>query len=435
MAKKKKAQSRRAVIVDGLRTPFLKSYTDFKDMTAVDLAKAATRELLDRTELDPEEIDEVIMGCVLPSVSEPNVAREVVLGLGLPARISGFTLGRACASSAQALITATEGILAGEYEVVLVGGAESMSNVPIPYSKNVVDSLMAFSKAKNFPARLQALTGLDPKGLIPSAPSIAERATGKTMGQHAEIMARKNKISREEQDQLALQSHLNAAKAAEDGKTSEEVITVYPAPKFSPVDNDNFVRGDTSMDKLGGLRPSFDKRYGSLTAGNSSGLTDGASVLLVMSESKAEELGYEPLCAIKSWSTRSLEPDEQLLLGPALAIPDALEKAGLELKDMDLIDLHEAFAAQVLSVVKALECKDFAQKRLGRDEPVGKVDPEKLNVNGGSIALGHPFGATGGRMALMMAKELKRRKAKYACLSLCAAGAMGTAVILEGMKN
>ncbi|MGE0492801.1 MAG: acetyl-CoA C-acyltransferase [Vulcanimicrobiota bacterium] len=436
MARKKKASTgERVVIVDGVRTPFVKAYTDFKDMTTVDLAKTATRELLERTELDPEEIDEVIMGCVLPSVHAPNLAREVVLALGLPARIGGFTLGRACASSAQAVITAAEGILAGEYSVVIAGGAESMSNVPVPYSKNVVDSLMALQKAKTIPGRLKALTSINLDALLPTPPSIAESATGKTMGQHAEMMARKNKISRTAQDELALASHQRAAAAAEAGKTGEEVVTVYPAPAFSPVDNDNFVRGDTSLEKLGELKPAFDKRYGTLTAGNSSGLTDGAAVVLVMSESKAKELGFEPLAVVRSWSTCSLDPADQLLLGPALAIPEALDKAGLGLEEMDLIDLHEAFAAQVLSVTQALESVDFARERLGRDEPVGKIDREKLNVNGGSIALGHPFGATGARMILMMAKELKRRKAKYACLSLCAAGGMGTALILEGMEN
>ncbi len=435
MARKKKSASKRVVVIDGVRTPFLKAFTDFKDVSAVELAKTATRELLERTGLDPEVIDEVIMGCVLPSVAAPNVAREVVLGLGLPERISGFTLGRACASSAQTIITAAEGILAGEYDVVIAGGVESMSNVPVPYSKTVVDSLMAFQKAKSLPARMKALSGINLEALVPSQPAIEEMSTGKSMGQHAEIMARKNQIARQQQDEFALMSHQRAAAAREAGKTEEEMVTVYPPPHFSPVDQDSFVRPDTTLEKLSSLRPSFDKRYGTLTAGNSSGLTDGAAVVLVMSEEKAKELGLTPLVSLVSWSTRSLDPDDQLLLGPALAIPEALEKAGLTLDDMDLVDLHEAFAAQVLSVVTALESGEFAKERLGRDEPVGRVDREKLNVNGGSIALGHPFGATGARMTLMMAHELRRRQSKYACLSLCAAGGMGTALILEGMEN
>ncbi|MEW6277949.1 MAG: acetyl-CoA C-acyltransferase, partial [Candidatus Eremiobacterota bacterium] len=323
------------------------------------------------------------------------------------------------------------GILAGEYECVVVGGVESMSNVPVPYSKGAIDSLMAFSKARSVGSRMKALAGLNMKDLIPSAPSIAEAATGKSMGQHAEMMARKNGISREEQDLFALASQQHASEAWESGKYAEEVCTVWPKPRFHPVQRDNFVRQDTSLEALARLAPAFDRKYGTLTAGNSSGLTDGAAALLVMSEQKAQELGYEPLAYLKSWATASLDPDDQLLMGPALAIPQALDKAGLKLAEIDLMEMHEAFAAQVLSVLKALECPVFAKERLGRDEPVGSVDPSRLNVNGGSIALGHPFGATGARMLITAAHELQRRNLKTACLSLCAAGGLGTAVILE----
>ncbi len=433
MAVKKKSNTTggRVAIVEGVRTPFLRSYTQFKDLTAVDLAKFAVRELLERTDLDPEQIDEVIMGCVLPPINAPNVAREVVLALGLPRRIPGFTLQRACASSAQALITATEGILAGEYQVVVVGGTESMSNVPVPYAKGAIDSLMSFSKAKSVPARMKALAGLNMKDLIPSAPSIAEASTGKSMGQHAEMMARKNGITRAEQDELAYQSHQRAAAAWEAGKMAEEVCTVWPQPRFEPVKNDNFVRKDTTVEALAKLGPVFDRKYGSLSAGNSSGLTDGAAAVLVMSEEKAKELGYEPLCFVRSWATASLDPDDQLLLGPAYAVPLALDKAGLKLGEIDLMEMHEAFAAQVLSVLKMLESPEFCKEKLGRDEPLGAVDRARLNVNGGSIALGHPFGATGARMISGAAHELKRRNLKTACLSLCAAGGIGTALILE----
>lgn len=427
----KKKTEDRVVIVDGVRTPFVKAYTSFAEMNALDLSRIATAELVARTGIDTEEIDEVIMGTVLPSPHAPNLAREVVLSTDLPRHIPGYTLGRACASSAQSVIAAAEGILKGEYDTVIAGGAESMSNVPVPYSKNVVDSLMALSKAKSFPARLKALSGINVESLIPQPPAIAESSTGKTMGQHCEIMARKNNISREAQDELALASHKNAAAAREAGKTKEEVMTVYPAPKFEPVNEDSFVRADTTLEQLSGLKPVFDKTYGTLSAGNSSGLTDGAAVVLVMKESKAKELGLKPLAAITQWSTVALDPDDQLLLGPALCIPEVLEKADVKLEDIDLIDIHEAFAAQVLSVVEALESKDFARDYLEQEEIVGKVDREKLNVNGGSIALGHPFGATGARMIIGMAKELQRRKADRALLALCAAGGMGTALMLE----
>lgn len=421
----------RVALVDGVRTPFVRAFAEFKDLNATDLARFVVRELLQKTELDPEVIDEVIMGAVLPPTHAPNIAREVVLGLGLPRRIPGFTVTRACASSVQALINAAEGIMTGEYDVVIAGGTESMSNLPVTYSKGVVDSLMALSKARTLGARMKALSGLKLEEFVPRPPEIAETSTGRSMGQHAELMARKNGISRAEQDEFALQSHLRAAAAAEDGRTAEELCPVWAPPNFAPVERDMMVRPDTSLEALGSLKPAFDRRYGTLTAGNSSGLTDGASAVLVMSEARARELGYTPLAYLKSWASTSLDPDDQLLLGPAYAIPMALDRAGLTLAEMDLVELHEAFAAQVLSVLKALESADFAREKLGRDEPVGAVDRSRLNVNGGSIALGHPFGATGTRMVLGAARELARRDARYACLSLCTAGAMGTAMVLE----
>ncbi len=428
---KKPSGSDRVVIVDGVRTPFVRAYTDFQELTALDLSRIVTSELMARVGLDPEVIDEVIMGTVLPSVHAPNLARETVLATDLPKKIPGFTLGRACASSAQAVISAAEGILRGEYDTVIAGGAESMSNVPVPYSKVVIDALMALSKAKSFPARMKALAGINLESLLPSPPAIAESSTGKTMGQHAEIMARINNISRAEQDELALASHHNAAQARESGKTKEEVVTVYPSPRYQPVSEDSFVRGDTTLEKLAELKPVFDKTYGTLSAGNSSGLTDGAAVVLMMRESKAKELGLTPLAAVTHWCTTALDPDDQLLLGPALCVPQILEEAGITLDDIDLLDIHEAFAAQVLAVIKSLESEDFARDYLGQDEIVGKVDRERLNVNGGSIALGHPFGATGARMVIGMARELHRRKADRALLALCAAGGMGTALLLE----
>ncbi len=419
------------VVVDGLRTPFVKAYTDFQELNALELSRIVTSEFLARLDLDPDILDEVIMGTVLPTIQAPNLAREVVLAADLPRRIPGYTLSRACASSAQAVISAAEGILKGEYQAVLAGGAESMSNVPVPYSKGVIDSLMALSKAKSFPGRMKALANIPLDSLLPSPPSIAEASTGRSMGQHAESMAVLNGVTRLEQDEFALASHRNAAEARDQGKTREEVMTVYPSPKYRPVVEDSFVRADTSVEQLAELRPAFDRNYGTITAGNSSGLTDGAAVTLIMSEKRAEELGLEPLAAVSHWSSRALDPQDQLLIGPALCIPEVLDEAGLTLEEIDLIDLHEAFAAQVLSVVKALESDEFAKNYLGRDQRVGEIDRSKLNVNGGSIALGHPFGATGARMVTGMARELKRRNADRALLSLCAAGGMGTAILLE----
>lgn len=427
----KKIDKERVVVIDGVRTPFVRAQTDFQELTALDLARIATTELLARVGIDPCEVNEVIMGTVLPSPHAPNLAREVVLAADLPRTIPGYTLGRACASSAQAVISAAEGILRGEYDTVIAGGAESMSNVPVPYQKSVIDSLVGLSKAKTLPAKMKALSGLHFESLLPVPPAIAESATGKTMGQHAEMMARINHITREEQDAFAAASHHKAALAREEGKTQQEVMTVYPFPRYQPVTEDSFVRKDTSIEKLAVLKPVFDKTYGTLTAGNSSGLTDGAAVLLLMRESKAKELGLTPLAAITQWQTTALDPNDQLLLGPALCIPQVLEDASLSLEDVDLIDIHEAFAAQVLAVTKSLESQDFAQHYLGQDEIVGKVNTDKLNVNGGSIALGHPFGATGARMILGMAYELQRRQKQTALIALCAAGGMGTALLLE----
>jgi acetyl-CoA acyltransferase len=255
------------------------------------------------------------------------------------------------------------------------------------------------------------------------------------MGQHAEIMARINNISREDQDELTERSHQRAAAAWDSGKYAEEVCTLWPPGSFQPVGRDTYVRADTTVEKLAALKPAFDRSYGSLTAGNSSGLTDGASMLLVTEESYAKELGYHPLARVVAWSNSALAPEPQLLMGPAYAIPAVLKKAGLTLDDIDLIDIHEAFAAQVLSVTRKLESADFAREIGWGDHPVGAIDPEKLNVNGGSLALGHPFGATGARMVLSMSRELQRRKGRYALLAICAAGGLGTAIVLERVED
>jgi acetyl-CoA acyltransferase len=430
----KKSTSPRAVVIDGLRSPFVKAFGEFQRWGTVELSQRVAAQLLEKSRFPADKLDEVIMGCVLPSVSAPNVAREVVLGTDIPDHVPGMTVARACSSSAQALILASQGIRTGDYRAVLVGGVESMSNVPVPHSKKVIDTLMAFSKAKGLAKKADLLRQLRPADLLPKAPSIAEASTGKSMGQHAEAMARINGISREEQDELTQRSHQRAAAAWDSGKYAEEVCTLWPPGSYQPVARDTYVRADTTMEKLASLKPAFDKTYGSLTAANSSGLTDGASMLLVAEESFARELGYQPLARVVAWTNSALAPEPQLLLGPAYAVPAVLKKAGLKLQDMDLIDIHEAFAAQVLSVLRKLECPEFAQS-IGWDQPVGKVDSDKLNVNGGSLALGHPFGATGARMVLSMARELQRRQGRYALLTLCAAGGMGTAIVLERVED
>jgi acetyl-CoA acyltransferase len=422
---------RRVAIIAGYRTPFCKSGTEFGKLTSLDLGKAVVQELVTRTEIDPEEIDALVYGNVVPTVAAPNVAREIVLSTNLPKKIHATTVMRACASATEATVDAANAIALGNSEVAIVGGVECLSDVPILFSRRFSDALVAASRAKTLPDRLKAFARIRPKDLLPIPPSIAERFTGMTMGQHAEAMAKENNISRHEQDQLALSSHQRAAAATLDGRLPAEIVPVVLPREKRAVTKDNHIRPDTTLDALAKLKPAFDKRYGSVTAGNACPVTDGASAMLIMSEEKARALGYSPLGYIRAYAYAAVDPSWQLLIGPVFAIDRALQRAGFPLKDMDLIDLHEAFAAQVLSVTKALGSKKFAQERMGRGEAVGEVDPEKLNVVGGSIAIGHPFGATACRQMISVLHELERRGKNLAIVSQCAAGAMGAAIILE----
>jgi acetyl-CoA acyltransferase len=422
----------RVAVVAGCRTPFAKAGTAYRDLMALDLARACMRELLERTEMDPAGIDVVVMGQVIPSVKAPNLAREVVLGAGLPPAVPAHSVNRACASANQAVADVATWIKAGHAEAGIAGGAESLSDVPILHSKKMAQALVEASRAKSLFARLRIFARLRPRDLRPQTPAIAEPSTGLSMGQSAEKMARENGIGREEQDRIAFLSHKNAAAATEDGRLSAEMCSVFVPPRYETVVTaDNLVRKDTTLEALAALPPVFDRRYGTVTAGNSSPLTDGAAAVLLMSEGKAKAEGREPLAYIRSWAVAAVDPGGQLLMGPALAIPKALERAGLTLGDMDLIDMHEAFAAQVASNIQALESETWAREKLGRSAPVGKVDREKLNVCGGSIAVGHPFGATGARITTTLARELKRRNGKFGLLSVCAQGGMGFAMVLE----
>lgn len=415
--------------MEGCRTPFAKSGTDFKQLSAIDLGKVAVKELISRSNLDVEEIDHFIYGTVIQSVSEPNIAREVGLGSGIPATVPAFVVGRACASANQAITSAAEQITLGLAEVIIAGGAESLTDVPVLFSDEMRDVLVAASKARSMGERVRALGKLRPADLKPVTPAIAEPTTGLTMGQSAEKMAQENGITREAQDQWALRSHRLAQQATEDGRLTAEIAPVFLEDRA--VTTDNGIRADTSLEKLAALKPVFDRRYGTITAGNSSPLTDGASALLLMSEEKAQALGYEPLGFIRSYAYASLSPADQLLQGPVFAAPVALDRAGLTMKDIALLDMHEAFAAQVLSNLQWFESDRIAQERLGRAEAIGLPDEERINVMGGSIAIGHPFGATGGRITLSLLHELRRRQQEFGMLTVCAAGAMGFAMIVE----
>mgnify|MGYP001815266900 FL=1 len=423
---------RRVAIVDGLRTPFVKSGTEFKDVSALDLASGVVTELIQRSGVDGAQVDQVVYGTVIPDVGGPNIAREIVLACDMPDSVDAYSVSRACATSTQAVVSGAQSILLGDADIVIAGGADSLSKPPILYSDRFVDILMDANAAKDIGGKMKAFSALRPKDLAPHPPAVAERSTGLTMGGSAEIMAKQNGISREEQDAFALRSHQKASEAWESGIFDDEVMPFPVGPDYRrTVSRDNLPRPDTSLEALAGLKPVFDRKYGTITAGNSSPLTDGASAIVLMEEKTAERLGLVPRAFIRSWAFTALDPNWQLLMGPSLATPIALDKAGLTLDDIDVIDMHEAFAAQVLSNTQAFASADFAKKWLGRDEAVGEISDDKFNLYGGSISLGHPFGATGARQITTMANELARRDGGAALVTQCAAGGLGAAIVLE----
>jgi len=424
-------RGRRVAIVAGARTPFAKSGTVFRDVPATTLARYAARELLYRSEIDAREIDEVVFSQVVPSALTPNVAREVSLLPQLPPSVPAYTLNRACASSAQAINNASDQILLGHADAILAGGVESLSDIPILHSRRFSQVLVDASKARSFGGRVAAIGRVRPRDLIPVSPAIAEPSTGETMGQSAEKMAKENGIGREEQDRLALMSHQRAAAATADGRLTAEIAPWFSGPEMDQVITaDNGVRSDTSLDALAKLKPVFDRKYGTVTAGNSSPLTDGAAAVLLMAEEKAKALGHEPLAYIRSYAVSAVDPGWQLLMGPVFAVPKALERAELTWSELGLVEIHEAFAAQVLSNVQAWGSQAWAD-RLGLPGPVGDVDWERTNVSGGSIAIGHPFAATGARLVTTLAHEMRRRDVQFGLLSICAQGGMGYAMVLE----
>jgi acetyl-CoA acyltransferase len=421
---------RRVAIVAGVRTPFARSGTVLRSLSAIELGRLCVAELLQRTDLPGREVDALVFGTVVPSVLAPNIAREVSLIPHLPKSVQAHSVSRACASANQAITDGADQILLGHADVVVAGGAESLSHVPILHAEGFASALVAASKARTLGARVGALARIRPRDLVPVTPAIAEPTTGETMGESAEKMAKINHISRDEQDQLALRSHRLAHAGTVDGRLTGEIGPVWPPPAFSPVCSDNGIRDDTSIEQLAALRPVFDKRYGSVTAGNASPLTDGAAAVLLMSEQKAAALGYTPSAVIRSYAYAALDPGEQLLMAPVLAAPVALRRAGLTLRDIDLVEMHEAFAAQVLANLRAFESPAWAE-RAGFPSPVGEVDRARLNVMGGSIAIGHPFGATGARITTTLVNELARRDGTFGLMTVCAAGGMGFAMVVE----
>src|SRR5881296_2404777 len=409
------ANGRRVAVIAGCRTPFCKSGTALKDARAVDMARFVARELLERTNLDGTEVNAVIFGQVVPSALVPNVAREVSLLPQFPKEIPAYSLNRACASSGQAVANAYD-------EIVVAGGVESLSDIPILASRRLADILVEASKAKSLGARLRTLSRIRLRDLVPVSPAIAEPSTGESMGQSAEKMAKENHISRAAQDRWALRSHELAARGTDDGRVTAEIV-----PWFGPggragdgvATQDNGIRRDTSLEQMAKLKPVFDRRYGSVTAASSSPLTDGASAVLVMSDSAARALGYTPLAYVRSYAVAAVDPGWQLLQAPIFAVPKALERAGIQWKELGVIEVHEAFAAQVLSNLQGWAAKGW------------EINEDIINVMGGSIAIGHPFGATGTRLVTTLSHEMVRRDAQFGLLSICAQGGMGFAMVLE----
>ena len=423
---------RRVAIVDGLRTPFAKSGTVYRDLSSLQLANAVVTELMQRAGIEGDQIDEVVFGTVIGDVASPNIAREIVLSCDMPQSVDAYSVTRACATSTQAFVSAAQSILLGDADIAIAGGVDTLSRPPVLYSDTFVDALMEANAAKDVPSKVKAFTRLRPKDLAPRPPAIADRSTGKSMGESAEDMAKLNGISREAQDAFALRSHQRAVEAWEKGVFDDEVMAVPIPPGYTTtVTQDNIPRADTSIEKLAKLRPVFDRRYGTVTAGNISPLTDGAAALLVMEEKTAERLGFVPKAFLRSWAFAAIDPNWQLLMGPAFATPIALERAGLTLDDIDVIDMHEAFSAQILSNLQAFASADFAEERLGMDHAIGEIDMDRFNLYGGSISIGHPFAATGARQITTMANELVRRDSGTALVTQCAAGGLGAAVVLE----
>ena len=422
----------RVAIVYGLRTPFIKSGTLFKNLSSLDLGKMVCVELLNKTEIDPTDIDKVIFGTVLPSIKTSNLAREISLGSGVPPSVPAFTVTSACASATQAFTNGVESILSGDSEVVIAGGVESISDFPVLFSKNFKNMLFDSSKGKNLIQKAKPFLKMGVGDIAPDIPAIAERSTGLTMGESAEIMARQNQISRADQDQFALRSHTLASKLEKEEIFKKELLKTFIPPNFEePIYVDNTVKDELTIEQLASLKPLFDKEYGTITAGNSAPLSDGACALLLMSEQRAKTLGYKPLGYIRSYAYAAVDPREQLLMGPAYSTPLALDKADLSLKDMELIEIHEAFSAQVLSNLQAFGSRKFAEEKLSRPKPLGEVDMDRVNVTGGSIAIGHPFGATGARIILTLLYGLQRRQAKFGLATVCAAGGLGASIVLE----
>jgi acetyl-CoA acyltransferase len=423
--------SRRVVVVDGCRTPFCRSGTAFTDLRSYDLGRMAVSGLLHRTRVDPEAVDLLVMGTVIADPATSNLGREVVLASQLPSSCPAYTVSVACVSSLQAFLDAARAIATGGAEVAIAAGAETLSDAPIRYRRSVRRRLIAAQKARGAGDYLKLLKGLGPRDLLPEPVALAEFSTGEIMGENCERLAKRLGIGREAQDAYAARSHRRAAAATADGSLARQVVPAFVAPLGAAVREDNGIRADSTPEALAKLKPAFDKRFGTITAGNSSYLTDGGAAVLLASEEAVARLGLEPIARLRAASVAALDPLEELLLGPALTLPRALEAAGLGLAEVEVVELHEAFAAQVLAVLQLLEDPGWCSERLGKDEPVGAIPPERLNAWGGSLSVGHPFGATGARLITTCCHRMAVEDAKHGVVAACAAGAIGIGLVFE----
>jgi acetyl-CoA acyltransferase len=424
----------RIAIVDGLRTPFAKQATAYHGIPAVDLGKIVVSELLAKSGIDPKVIDQLVFGQVVQMPEAPNIAREIVLGTGMNVSTDAYSVSRACATSFQAVANVAESIMSGTVSVGIAGGADSSSVLPIGVSKRLARALVDVNKARTLSQRLSIFSKLKLRDLMPVPPAVAEYSTGLRMGDTAEQMAKSHNISREQQDELAHRSHTLAAQAWEQGYLNSQVMAAQVPPYREVLQKDNNIRLNSEIGQYAKLRPAFNRKHGTVTAATSTPLTDGAAAVLMMSESRARELGLQPLGYLKSFAFAAIDVWEDMLLGPAYATPLALDRAGLTLGDLDLIDMHEAFAAQTLANIKMLASDEFAREKLARTQAVGEIDWDKFNVLGGSLAYGHPFAATGARMITQTLHELRRRGGKYGLTTACAAGGLGAAMILEAAQ-
>jgi acetyl-CoA acyltransferase len=427
------ARIRSVAVIAGARTPFCKAGGAFIRRSAVQLGAVAARETMLRAGIRPDRVEQIIFGIVSAPVGAPNIAREIGLEAAFPASVPAYTISRACISSNQALTNAADQIALGRSDVILAGGAEVLSDVPILFGRKFRDALFVASKARSTGERLRAFRGVGLKDLAPVAPAIAEPSSGQSMGQAAEKMAKDFGVRRDAQDRFAAHSHQRAVAAWHSGELAQRVVHV-PVPRgkeLGIVDRDDHPRDDTTEEKLAKLRPVFDREFGSVTAGNASPLTDGASAVLLAAEEVARAEGWPILGVLRGYHYTAIDPFEHLLMGPVSAVAGVLDQTGLGLRDMGVIEMHEAFAAQVLANLHGLASAKYCQEKLGRSAAVGEVDPDFVNQWGGSISLGHPFGATGGRLVLQLLDQMAKKSAQFGLISACAAGGMGSAMVFE----